>query len=83
MDMRRRWFEGKYPTPKTGAAARKPFNVSFQHPPPAGCPLDRFMYATWGYGQHNNQLIALLNALQIAAILNRTLIIGPFIHAPK
>eukprot|EP00992_Anisonema_acinus_P014006 TRINITY_DN9051_c0_g1_i2.p1 TRINITY_DN9051_c0_g1~~TRINITY_DN9051_c0_g1_i2.p1 ORF type:complete len:489 (+),score=95.84 TRINITY_DN9051_c0_g1_i2:88-1554(+) len=47
---------------------------------PRSCPRDRFMYATLSYGQHSNQLIALLNSFVIARLLNRTLIIGNFVY---
>ena len=80
MDMRKRWFEKTLPPPKKGKEAKRPFDLQLENPPHVGCPQDRFMYVTAGYGQHNNQLIALLNALVIARNLNRTLIIGPFIY---
>lgn len=32
------------------------------------------------YGQHSNQLIALLNAFVIAKLLNRTLVVGHFVY---
>eukprot|EP00668_Euglena_longa_P030320 GGOE01037783.1.p1 GENE.GGOE01037783.1~~GGOE01037783.1.p1 ORF type:complete len:509 (+),score=111.47 GGOE01037783.1:91-1527(+) len=75
MDM---WSVGAASAPKKGNQA--PFDTSFAPPLPAGCPANRFLYVTMGYGQHNNQLIAVLNALAIAGALNRTLIMGPFIH---
>jgi hypothetical protein len=53
--------------------------TDFVNPPHSGCPLDRFMYFTAGYGQHNNQLIALMNAFVIANAINRTLVIPDFI----
>ena len=83
MDMRKRWFEKTLPPPKRGSEARRPFDMRLENPPRASCSLTRFMYVTAGYGQHNNQLIALMNALVISRELNRTLIIGPFIYMSR
>eukprot|EP00667_Euglena_gracilis_P012967 EG_transcript_13346 len=47
---------------------------------PAGCSSKQFMFVTTSYGQHSNQLIALLNAFVIAKLLNRTLVVGHFVY---
>ena len=54
-------------------------NTNFDHPPREGCPMDRFLYLTAGYGQHNNHIVAIMNAFVISKALGRTLVIPDFI----
>lgn len=73
-------FQLRVPSTVLCPRATAPLNTAFNPPLPPGCPADRFLYVTMGYGQHSNQLIAVLNALAIAEVLNRTLIMDQGCH---
>eukprot|EP00667_Euglena_gracilis_P010280 EG_transcript_10455 len=76
------WIDNQEKYMKAWASGKKKkpdIQTNFDHMPHDGCPLDKFMYFTAGYGQHNNHLVAVMNALVISKAIGRTLIIPDFI----